>query len=305
MIQSGGFHALRARSNRQTNGTWTYTRGLDVSGTLQGAGGIGGMLARSHGYSGGSWSTHNFYHADGMGNITFMVDNNSQNPAMAAKYKYDPYGRTISSTGPLAAANLYRFSSKEINLTSGTYYFGYRFYNPAIQRWMNRESTAEAPAAVNQYTYYEDSALILYQLNQVKGRQKGQQFPRDGILRVGLGGGTQNVDDPDFGKLPDPPSPGVPSTPPSQIPPVPSPPNNEPPPSQPPVLCLVVVIPATPPVTPPPPSPPPVEPAPPVNVVLPLVPVIRIVTIPLPPPRTPPTFAPPCEGPLCPVLPRQ
>jgi RHS repeat-associated protein len=63
---------------------------------------------------------------------------------MVAKYKYDPYGRTISSSGPLAAANLYRFSSKEINLTSGMYYFGYRFYNPAIQRWMNRDPLSEA-----------------------------------------------------------------------------------------------------------------------------------------------------------------
>jgi hypothetical protein len=115
--------------------TVAYTRGLDLSSTLQGAGGIGGMLARSHRYSAGNWSTHNFYHADGMGNITYMV-NNSPTPAMVAKYKYDPYGRTISSSGTLAAANLYRFSSKEINTTSGAYYFGYRFYNPAIQRWM-------------------------------------------------------------------------------------------------------------------------------------------------------------------------
>jgi hypothetical protein len=35
--------------------TVAYTRGLDPSGTLQGAGGIAGMLARSHGYSAGNW----------------------------------------------------------------------------------------------------------------------------------------------------------------------------------------------------------------------------------------------------------
>jgi len=34
-----------------------YTRGLDLSGTIEGAGGIGGLLMRSHGYSAGNWST--------------------------------------------------------------------------------------------------------------------------------------------------------------------------------------------------------------------------------------------------------
>ncbi len=55
----------------------SYTRGMDLSGSLEGAGGIGGLLGRSHGYSGGNWSTHNFYHADGGGNITYLV-NSSQ-----------------------------------------------------------------------------------------------------------------------------------------------------------------------------------------------------------------------------------
>jgi hypothetical protein len=49
---------------------------------------------------------------------------------MVAKYKYDPYGRTITSTGPLSTANLYRFSSKEIHPNSGLYYFGYRSKRP-------------------------------------------------------------------------------------------------------------------------------------------------------------------------------
>jgi hypothetical protein len=62
----------------------SYTRSKDLSGGLEGAGGIGGLLASSHGYSAGSWSTHNFYHADGNGNVTYMV-NGSQ--ATVASYK--------------------------------------------------------------------------------------------------------------------------------------------------------------------------------------------------------------------------
>src|SRR5947208_7584567 len=118
----------------------SYTRGTDLSGSLEGAGGIGGLLARSTGYLSGNWSTHNFYHADGNGNITYLV-NSSQ--ALAASYRYDPYGNTISSSGTLAGANVYRFSSKEIHANSGMYYYGYRFYDPNLQRWINRDPFGE------------------------------------------------------------------------------------------------------------------------------------------------------------------
>jgi len=118
----------------------SYTRGTDLSVTLEGAGGIGGLLGRSHGYSAGNWSTHNFYHADGNGNITYLV-NSSQ--GLAASYRYDPYGNTISSSGTLASANVYRFSSKEIHANSGLYYYGFRFYDPNTQRWLNHDPVQE------------------------------------------------------------------------------------------------------------------------------------------------------------------
>jgi RHS repeat-associated protein len=56
-----------------------------------------------------------------------------------SNYRYDPFGNTISSSGTLASANVYRFSSKEIHVNSGMYYYGYRFYDPNLQRWINRD----------------------------------------------------------------------------------------------------------------------------------------------------------------------
>ena len=57
---------------------------------------------------------------------------------MVASYRYDPFGNTLSQSGTLADANVYRFSSKEIHTNSGMYYYGYRFYDPSLQRWLNR-----------------------------------------------------------------------------------------------------------------------------------------------------------------------
>jgi len=118
----------------------SYTRGSDLSGSLEGAGGIGGLLARSDGYSSGNWTNHNYYFADGNGNITYMI-NSSQ--AMVASYRYDPFGNTISSSGGLSGANVYRFSSKEVHANSGMYYYLYRFYDPNLQRWLNRDPLGE------------------------------------------------------------------------------------------------------------------------------------------------------------------
>ena len=49
----------------------------------------------------------------------------------------------MSSSGTLAGANVYRFSSKEIHVNSGMYYYLYRFYDPNLQRWINRDPVGE------------------------------------------------------------------------------------------------------------------------------------------------------------------
>ncbi|HRY49543.1 MAG TPA: RHS repeat-associated core domain-containing protein [Candidatus Paceibacterota bacterium] len=131
------------------NATVRYTRGLDLSGTLEGAGGIGGMLART---SGGSTA---YYHADGNGNITTLVDSSQ---AVVASYRYDPYGRMLGSSGTLASANMFRFSSKENIYNRNLYYYGYRFYTPDRQRWPNRDPLGEA-WGINLYQFNYNSPL--------------------------------------------------------------------------------------------------------------------------------------------------
>ena len=135
----------------------TYTRGLDVSGTLQGAGGIGGLLARTDG------SSTNYYHADGNGNITALINASGTE---TGRYLYDPYGNLLGLWGAAALSppqgalgfhgnllglwgaaalgNTYRFSSKEMDLRTDVYYYGYRYYQPNLQRWPNRDPIQEA-----------------------------------------------------------------------------------------------------------------------------------------------------------------
>jgi RHS repeat-associated protein len=133
-----------------------YTRGNDLSGTFEGAGGIGGLLGRSSGYSAASWSTHHHYHADGGGNVTALVDSSQ---SISASYRYDSYGNLLSSSGTMAAANLYRFSSKQFQTNSMLYYYGYRFYDPVAQRWLNRDPIGEW-GGLNLYNYVANNPVI-------------------------------------------------------------------------------------------------------------------------------------------------
>ena len=149
-----GMRVIQERNSGNTP-TVAYTRGNDLSGTSEAAGGIGGLLARSHGYSSGSLTNHNCYHADGGGNITYMV-NSSQ--SMVASYRYDPFGNSISQSGSLASANGYRFSSKEIHANSGMYYYGFRFYDPNLQRWLNRDPIEEL-GGVNLYRFARNNPI--------------------------------------------------------------------------------------------------------------------------------------------------
>jgi RHS repeat-associated protein len=125
----------------------TYTRGLDLAGEFASAGGIGGLLARSGGWTLSTSVTNVvYYHADGNGNISYLMKTNH---TVAASYRYDPFGQTISSTGDFATDNRLRFSSKQYHDMPFGYggvplcYFGYRFYDPTAQRWLNRDPSGE------------------------------------------------------------------------------------------------------------------------------------------------------------------
>ena len=96
---------------------------------------------------------------------------------MVAMYRYDPFGNTVSSSGALADANIYRFSSKEYHTNSGTYDLLYRFYDPTLQRWLNRDPVNEQ-GGINLYSFTANSPVSV--------------FDADGRPAAAFGNGWQN-----------------------------------------------------------------------------------------------------------------
>jgi RHS repeat-associated protein len=134
---------LLQERDAHTNVLMTYTRGLDLGGGIQRAGGIGGLLARTD----PNGST--FYHADGGGNIMALI-NGSQN--VVGRYLYNPFGQIEGEWGAYATENEMQFSSMPIHALSGLSLYPARAYSPNLQRWPNRDPIQEW-GGLNLYGY--------------------------------------------------------------------------------------------------------------------------------------------------------
>jgi RHS repeat-associated protein len=122
----------------------SYVWGQDISTTLHGAGGVGGLLLISQG--GNNYAVG----YDGTENVTTLVK--TSDGTVAASYEYDPFGNTLKSLGAYAATNPIAFSTKYLDRETGLIYYGYRYYSPQTGRWISRDPIA-SDDGINLYAY--------------------------------------------------------------------------------------------------------------------------------------------------------
>ena len=126
-----------------------YVWGLDLSVTLHGVGGIGGLIMQRHG------STNAFCFHDIHGNVTELTD---EEATSIAHYMYDAFGGTSVQTCAQVGNTPFRFSSKYLDWSIGFYYYGYRFYSQMWGRWLSRDIISEL-GGVNLYQFVYNSPL--------------------------------------------------------------------------------------------------------------------------------------------------
>ena len=126
-----------------------YLWGLDLSGTLQGAGGVGGLLKESE-YNSNFQLLHSSYSLyDANGNITQKLDREGETVMSVA---YDPFGNIIE--GKLVGD--YGFSSKPLIENLDWYYYGFRYYDPVTGRWPSRDPLGEF-GGLNLYAFVSNN----------------------------------------------------------------------------------------------------------------------------------------------------
>jgi RHS repeat-associated protein len=150
--------------------TFRYTWGTDLSGTMEGAGGVGGLLAVERNISGSNTWDIRYTHADANGNIIALTNSSG---VVSARYRYDAFGKTIDATDVDNSGwvnhNIHGFSSKASFGNQGLLYYGYRWYSPSLGRWINRDPIEEN-GGVNLYGFVGNdgvNALDLLGLNGI------------------------------------------------------------------------------------------------------------------------------------------
>jgi RHS repeat-associated protein len=124
-----------------------YMWGLDLSGSMQGAGGVGGLLAiRSDITEESATVTYPLY--DGNGNVTQLIaDDGNEGDKLVAHYEYSPFGRLVQNIDADSSGfnniNPFRFSTKYYDEETDFYYYGYRYYQPWTGRWLSRDPIEE------------------------------------------------------------------------------------------------------------------------------------------------------------------
>jgi RHS repeat-associated protein len=166
---------LSAVLNPQSSILESYVWGVDLSGSMQGGGGVGGLLEVSHA---GSSMTNYFPSYDGNGNVVALIQ--TMDGTLVANYEYGPFGEVIRTTGPLAKANPLRFSTKYQDDESDLLYYGYRYYKGSTGNWVSRDPVDErgfqANRTIELIPVFMPNVSRLNRVNAVRGAMDQYAF---------------------------------------------------------------------------------------------------------------------------------
>jgi RHS repeat-associated protein len=130
-----------------------YTWGPDVSGSIDGAAGIGGLVEIAEKIGNTTLVSLPIY--DGIGNVVGYVDGTTG--VRVATYIYDPFGELQAAYGPRAALCPIGYQTKLYDPETGYSYFGKRYFNPKTG-WISRDPIRE-DGGVNLYAYCGDQPV--------------------------------------------------------------------------------------------------------------------------------------------------
>ena len=143
-VNDGGNILLETDGSGNT--TKAYTRGAGF------AGGINGIISQN--YTSGGNPVTQYYHYDDLGSVSNLT---SSSGGSSSNYNYDAFGN-LASAQASGDTNRYLFSTKELDSRSGLLYFGRRYYDPEIGRWLTQDPLGMVDGP-NTYVYALNSPI--------------------------------------------------------------------------------------------------------------------------------------------------
>jgi RHS repeat-associated protein len=144
---------------------------LDLTGTVHGGGGVGGLLRIGEGTA----SRLPVY--DGNGTVHGLLDGISG--AFVAAYSYSASGEIVQEAGSAAADNPIRFASKWYDTETALCQYNHRCYSPAEGRFINRDPIGEN-GGLNLYACCGSHPAGGWDLLGLDGNMQDGSFDEDG-----------------------------------------------------------------------------------------------------------------------------
>ena len=142
--------------------------GNDLSGSEDGAGGVGGLLAVSVD------GAYCFPCYDNNGNITRYI---GEDGSVVAQFAYDPYGNVMEQSGALAGLLAIRFSTKYSDAEVGLVSYLMRFYDSSNGCWTSRDPIGER-GGEHLYAFCKNNPAFNVDINgeNIRVEQSGTQI---------------------------------------------------------------------------------------------------------------------------------
>jgi RHS repeat-associated protein len=176
---SDGFEIVGS-ANQSGQVLETFTRGVGL------AGDIGTLVAVTH--HDGSSTNGTFYI---QGNHRGDIIQTRSGTATIGTYDYSAFGSLKTQTGTDVCR--FKFSSKERDASTRFSYYGYRFYAPGWQRWLNSDPIEERGGINlygfvrnNQISYYDPDGRQFYEPPILPPGDDPTKLPPEGSLACGI-----------------------------------------------------------------------------------------------------------------------
>ncbi|HEU0228233.1 MAG TPA: RHS repeat-associated core domain-containing protein [Arachidicoccus soli] len=163
-VTVGGLTVLKAGNSIHLKSGFTAPNGTDFTAQI---GTVSGTPKRY------------YYLKDHLGSIRVVVDENGD---IVSSDDYDPWGMTLTgrSTNIAYLNAKYKFTGKERDTETGYDYFGARYYDGRIGKWMQVDPLSEKYFEISPYTYARNNPLVLI---DPKGTDD-YYYTQDGQARV-------------------------------------------------------------------------------------------------------------------------
>ncbi len=123
-----------------------------------------------------------YYYQDHLGSTRVVTNSSGAN---VEEIHYYPYGETLSDTGSVSVKH--KFTSQELDRETGLYYYGARYYDPVLARFISADPIVPDPTnpqALNRYSYVLNNPLKYIDPNGHGFFSKIKRFVKKAIRAV-------------------------------------------------------------------------------------------------------------------------